>query len=659
MKPPRFLIGATLLFWGWQTGLLAWAAPMAVLAELHQLFSARWEFSIADLKRIWNLCILLALGEIVILYSSEDLGQIALKFTQWLPLALFPIALAQIYGTSEKIPLVVFSWFLRRSPESALAKKSIHISFLYFTLCLIAASATTQPNNFFYAGIALLISFALLANRPRRFSRSLWITTIAVIAVAGHVSHEPLRALHGQVEGTLARWLVSLFTRRYNFNESRTAIGRIGRIQLSGNIVMRVKPEENGLVPDYLREATYNNYHQGTWRGSEAEPAPVFVSTNDVAMLQTPKPLNFSVRIENYLSRGRGQIALPPGNFELDEFLAVLKTNRLGVARIESGPGLLNFVARYGPGKTWDGEPTEADLHVPRSERVTVQEVADQLNFTNKTDREKIEIIRHFFHDNFSYSLDITGNHIDPSGKKTPLGMFLTEARSGHCEYFGSAAVMLLRAAGIPARYATGYLVDESERKGNTYYVRERDGHAWALLYHRDRKIWENLDVTPESSNRAADFHASKWESVSDFFSDLKFRFSEWRWSKTHYTGYLKWLLIPLVLFLVWRILSARKRKNHRDDSQRELVWPGKDSEFYLLEQKMAEAGMGRGSNELLSDWRARLPSDKIECDALDRVFQLHHQLRFDPLGMSSDERRQLKVEVERCLKTLEKVREK
>ncbi|MBT8330725.1 MAG: transglutaminase-like domain-containing protein, partial [Deltaproteobacteria bacterium] len=36
---------------------------------------------------------------------------------------------------------------------------------------------------------------------------------------------------------------------------------------------------------------------------------------------------------------------------------------------------------------------------------------------------------------------------------------FLTRSRSGHCEYFATATVLLLRQAGIPARYARGYSV--------------------------------------------------------------------------------------------------------------------------------------------------------------------------------------------------------
>ena len=44
MKPPPFLLGAALLFWGWQTGFLVYGAAMAVVLESAQWIKTRWEF---------------------------------------------------------------------------------------------------------------------------------------------------------------------------------------------------------------------------------------------------------------------------------------------------------------------------------------------------------------------------------------------------------------------------------------------------------------------------------------------------------------------------------------------------------------------------------------------------------------------------------------
>jgi protein-glutamine gamma-glutamyltransferase len=560
--------------------------------------------------------------------------------------------LAQAYGSSEKIPLSVFSWFLRRSPERALARKSINISFLYFGLCLIAASATGQATPQFYPALALLIAMALMSGRPRRIPQPLWIVMIALVALAGHVGHQQLRILHSNVEGALARWFISLFSRQYNLNESRTAIGRIGRIQLSGRIVYRVRPEAGQSAPALLRDASYDTYRSGTWRGTENEFAQVFVDTNEIAVLQPPKKLNFAVHIAGYLRRGRGQLALPQGAYELHDFPAVLETNRFGVAKVQEGPGLLNLLAYYGPGKTIDAEPTDADLDIPAVEEEAFWATARELQLDGKSEREKLRIIREFFANNFSYSLEITRKHIDRSGQRTPLGQFLTTTRSGHCEYFGSATVLLLRAAGIPARYATGYVVDDSTKKDKTFLVRERDAHAWTLVYRKDKGVWEDLDTTP-GSDRAEAFKAPAWEPISDFFAQIKYLFSKWRWGKTTSTTYLKWMLVPLVVFLVWRIVSNKRR---RAASGRggidETVWPGLDSELYWLSEKLSPAGLGRQPGELLEEWQKRLDHAIPDSESLSHIFQLHRRLRFDPLGVTPEDRRVLKVEVQQFVQS-------
>ncbi|MEO6184336.1 MAG: transglutaminase domain-containing protein [Verrucomicrobiota bacterium] len=660
MKTPRFLLGAALCFWGWQTGLLIWSVPMAVILEASLMIPTRWEFSLADLKRIWNLCAVLFFGATVILYSSEEARDVALKFVQWLPFSFYPIILAQIYGSAEKLPLTVFSWFLRRSPERPLAKKTINISFLYFGICLLAASATNPDNqnsSFFYRGMALLVGLALLTNRPRRLPQPVWILLIVGVAMAGQVGHQQLHTLHAELESGLARWFVRFFHRQPNINESRTSIGKIGRIQLSREIVLRVKPESSGGPPGLLRDASYDVYKNGVWRSSQIEFERVFVETNDVALLQPPHKLNSAVQIAGYLHSGRGQLALPHGAYELSNLPVVLYTNRLGLAKVEEGPGLLNMVAKYGRGPSCDSLPSDADLYMGPKEKPTIAEVARSLNLEGKSEREKIEAIRRFFQDGFSYSLEITRKHIDPSGQKTPLGQFLTVARSGHCEYFASATVLLLREAKIPARYATGYAVDDSQRKGKTYLVRERDAHAWALVYREDKRMWEELDTTPASIERTGKVAASALEPISDFFSNLKFQFSKWRWSKTSYTAYLKWLLVPLIGFLVWRILSNQRRQQKvSQEASSEPAWPGMDSEVYLLEIKLTAAGLGRGENEPLRDWQKRLSSTGAK--NLEGIFDLHRRLRFDPRGVTNEDRQVLTTEVKHWLDAFESNRQ-
>ena len=54
---------------------------------------------------------------------------------------------------------------------------------------------------------------------------------------------------------------------------------------------------------------------------------------------------------------------------------------------------------------------------------------------------------------------------------------------------------MLLRAAGVPARYVTGYMLEA--RAGEAVTVTEENAHAWAEYYEPHLGIWLPLEATP------------------------------------------------------------------------------------------------------------------------------------------------------------------
>lgn len=74
---------------------------------------------------------------------------------------------------------------------------------------------------------------------------------------------------------------------------------------------------------------------------------------------------------------------------------------------------------------------------------------------------------------------------------------FLEEADTGYCVHFATATAVLLRAAGIPARYVTGYSV---EIKNSSAYVYQTDAHAW-VEYWTAHNGWQILEATPSVHN--------------------------------------------------------------------------------------------------------------------------------------------------------------
>ena len=114
--------------------------------------------------------------------------------------------------------------------------------------------------------------------------------------------------------------------------------------------------------------------------------------------------------------------------------------------------------------------------------------------------RQRVEDIRRFLSENYSYTR---------SPGKTPEGKdfityFLTESKKGYCTSFASAAVMLLRASGIPARYAAGLTVGADEIKDaplsegglHRLSINDHHAHAWAEVYV-DGLGWRPVEMTP------------------------------------------------------------------------------------------------------------------------------------------------------------------
>jgi len=72
---------------------------------------------------------------------------------------------------------------------------------------------------------------------------------------------------------------------------------------------------------------------------------------------------------------------------------------------------------------------------------------------------------------------------------------FLEEGETGYCVHFATAAAVLLRAAGVPARYVTGYMTPVEASTPMT--ISADRAHAWAEYYEPQLGLWIPLEVTP------------------------------------------------------------------------------------------------------------------------------------------------------------------
>lgn len=155
-------------------------------------------------------------------------------------------------------------------------------------------------------------------------------------------------------------------------------------------------------------------------------------------------------------------------------------------------------------------------LRVPDSVATQSSSVADAVCSNQATTATKAAALSQFFQREFTYSLAST----KAPRRVDPLSHFLETKHPAHCEYFASATVMVLRSAGIPARYVTGYVVDEFSDDEDSWVARNLDAHAWAEAYDDSTQKWFPVESTPGRTYQTVDpeVTASGADSLFDVF---------------------------------------------------------------------------------------------------------------------------------------------
>jgi protein-glutamine gamma-glutamyltransferase len=719
MKTPPLVLGVTLLFWGWQTGFLIPGAIMGVVLEGSRFIKMRWDLGNDDFKRIWTFCALLFLAAAVYAFADngapEGFGRLfegpnisagreaglasartAASLIRWMPMIFFLFIAAQAFSSRQEIPLHTISLILQRRWKQAkkLGKplppdQGVDVAYPYFALCLFAASVHPSQNNSFFWGLSALLAWVLWLRRPRRFGIIIWLSALILAVIFGYSGARGIGLLQRYIDGLNVQLIAQIFGQnRTDPSKIETQIGQIGRIRTSTKILIRLQPE-SGPPPQYLREASYRTFRAPDWLAgrSRSDFTAVYsvVTNGNTWLLGDDKPNASRVGIACYL-HGRdknsgnslGLLPLPSGSTRLQNLLAyVLQKNTEGAVLAE-GPGLLQFDAFYGPGATIDGPPetntTETistdiaempfpgtitnraigpDLQVPTNEVPALEKVVSDLDLRGKSEEQVLRSVSEFFAGKFTYRLwqDADNAH---GKKETALGRFLLTTRAGHCEYFATATVLLLREAGIPARYAVGYSVSEQGMGG--YLVRQRDAHAWCLVWNQQKHVWEDFDTTPPDAEHDA---GSLW--MSDTWWWARFQFSKLRWGQTHLREYIFIGLLPVLALLLFQIVRQRRRRRGDKNAaaRRAVEWPGLDSEFYEIEKLLAQRGLPRGRNEALADWLERAAADPSLADLkspLRDLLRLHYRYRFDPKGLSGADRDELRREARSCLEKLTRV---
>jgi len=190
-------------------------------------------------------------------------------------------------------------------------------------------------------------------------------------------------------------------------------------------------------------------------------------------------------------------------------------------------------------GKADYSDISELYLQVPEENEDVIRNFIRDAGIGGSTVGEVVNSLIGYYQDNIPYTIRPGAT---PRGRDF-VNYFLEKNQKGYCAHFASAAVLIFREFGIPARYCEGYAIDYSQiisegelvddavysdyfegysAIGETGLVQidatDADAHAWVEIL--TDKGWQVVEVTPAGAVDEDDENANFWESFNDFFGD-------------------------------------------------------------------------------------------------------------------------------------------
>lgn len=291
-------------------------------------------------------------------------------------------------------------------------------------------------------------------------------------------------------------------------------LGDFGNIAEDLQVVMRVK-SPNARLPLRMRGQSLDFYDGKSWKKTTHRRRPMVVDSDGIARVgRGLDPLEGVVAQEIYLEPLAGSprvlfgMSTPVAYQRPPNALEALRPKKWRFFRdlagdvVLTGPDAVSIVYTaysevpdFNPqalrvaGNHYDERLLELYTELPPLNPL-VEQLASDVAAGQNNPYDIAQAIVSFFHKEFSYSLNSSHGDYDP------LADFLLNNREGHCEYFASGMVILLRQLGIPVRIVNGFAGGIYNEYGDYFALRKSDAHSWVEVYFPDNG-WVTFDPTP------------------------------------------------------------------------------------------------------------------------------------------------------------------
>ncbi|NOZ20571.1 MAG: DUF3488 domain-containing transglutaminase family protein [Planctomycetes bacterium] len=302
----------------------------------------------------------------------------------------------------------------------------------------------------------------------------------------------------------------------------RCALGDLGRIKMSSQKVMDVKlttkdgqPTQAKGVPLYWRGTALDTYRfeggrwawtrsrrRYRWKRKITDPMFGFArGGGELVQTITLEPINTRVLFALYpieslhIQGWAGEVIF----YEPVAGMMVTRAPRTKIIKYVVVSDVLPFPPNR-PLREEDRYPRreersimQALTTVPAEIDWRVEGLARQITRSAATPRAKARLLEDYLRDSGGYKYT-TDMYTTPGAE--PVSDFLLKQKQGHCEYFASGMVIMLRTLGIPARMVNGFHGGEWNEFGRFYVVRQSDAHSWVEAYFPETG-WQTFDPTP------------------------------------------------------------------------------------------------------------------------------------------------------------------
>jgi transglutaminase-like putative cysteine protease len=265
------------------------------------------------------------------------------------------------------------------------------------------------------------------------------------------------------------------------------------------------------LPPDvapFLRDQSFEQYRRGGWQLNEQSDAPVPagapVAGDDAIDPLARKSVAATVKVQG----GNGDRLLSIGQPLRPDRASQASTGAdpADVSRLESDGHLRNGTEYTvvgsvsaatvdqlrAAGTQYPDWVTQNYLQVSRRVPARVGDKARDVTAATTNPYDAATAIESFLRD---YPVDYNVQPA-PDGHD-PVDYFLFDAKRGYFDYHASAMTVMLRTVGIPARLASGYVIDPDRETGSgAYKLTQQQAFAWPEVYFPTIG-WVEFNPTP------------------------------------------------------------------------------------------------------------------------------------------------------------------